>query len=210
MKKVYFVRHGETTHNLKGLVQDGTPLLTELGGQQAEVVADRLRHLNFSHLIVSDYERTKQTAAPVARLTGMTPVYTPLFREIRRPSVFFHTERAAAAYQDFMKMSLEKFNSDPAWRHFDEENFEDTIVRATKALEYVQSLEDDVVVVSHGHFIRFIVALVGTDMQLDGPMWSKMIHSFHAVNTGITTLQYDESADKWQILTFNDIAHFAE
>lgn len=210
MKKVYLVRHGETTYNLNELVQDGSSLLTERGQEQARVVAARLATLNFQHLLVSDYERTKQTAAPTIELTGLTPVYTPLFREVRRPSEFWHTSRQAEPYQTFLRTEYEQFAIDPTWRHSDEETFTDVTTRAREALDNLCSLDGDVAVISHGHFIRHIVAQVATNRQLDGQTWQKMYNSFHAVNTGITTLEYDAARDHWHILTFNDIAHFAQ
>ena len=38
---VYFVRHGQTTHNLLRKKQHAHTQLTELGQKQAQVVADR-------------------------------------------------------------------------------------------------------------------------------------------------------------------------
>lgn len=209
-KKVYLVRHGETTYNVDGLVQDGSSTLTDLGTKQAEQVAQRVQHLDFNELVVSDYERTKQTAQPISRATGKKPIYTPLFREVRRPSEFFHTSRQTPQFKEFLDMEYTNFSNDPSWHYSDEENFEDATARAKEALSFVQSLSGDTLVVSHGHFIRHIVALVATNYDLDGSTWQKMCRSFMAVNTGITTLLYDEATNHWQILTFNDIAHFAE
>ncbi len=210
MKKVYLVRHGETSYNRDHLVQDGSTTLTELGHKQAELVAERLQSIDFSHLIVSDYERTKQTAQPTIERKSIEAIYTPLFREVRRPSRFFHTSRKTDEYQNFMKLEFENFASNPEWHDSDEENFVDASTRALEALQFLKNLDGDVAVISHGHFIRHIVAQVATNLQLDGPTWKKMCRSFFAVNTGITTLEYSASEDHWHILTFNDIAHFAE
>jgi len=210
MKKVYLVRHGETFHNQKGLLQDGTTQLSELGESQAEQVAKRLQSLDFQHLIVSDYERTKQTAQPIQRLTNVETVFSPMFREIRRPSEFFHKLRSSAEVQNFMKQEFENLVSDPTARHSDEENFVDVSKRAKEAFEYLKKIEGDIVVVSHGAFIRLLTAQVASGFSLDGPMWQKMSRGFYTSNTGITTLEYNEDNDHWRILTFNDLAHFAE
>jgi probable phosphoglycerate mutase len=210
MQHIYLVRHGETTYNEQGLVQDGSSLLTDRGTKQAHQVAERLRHLDFQNLVVSDYERTKQTAQPVAELTGVQPEYSALFREIRRPSEFFHTERTLPGFQSYLHLEYQNFVTDPTWRHSDEENFVDSSARASQALEYLTQLDGDTVVISHGHFIRMLTATVACNMELDGPTWQKMYRSFKAVNTGITTLLYDPTEAHWQILTFNDHAHFAE
>lgn len=209
-KRVYLVRHGETTYNRDSLVQDGTSLLSDAGKHQANVVAERLQNLSFQHLVVSDYERTRQTAEPIIAATQIQPVYSHLFREIRRPSCFFHKSRASTEFQQFLESEYESFGTDDSWRHSDEENFQDVSTRVHKALNYLLTLEGDVVVVSHGHFIRRITATVATSLQLDAPTWQKMYKSFWAVNTGITTIVYEAQEERWRILTFNDHAHFAE
>lgn len=210
MKNVYLVRHGETTYNVEHRVQDGSSLLTDAGHKQAQQVAERLAAIPFDHLVVSDYERTKQTAVPTITITGKDPYYTDLFREVRRPSEFFHQLRNTERYQAFQASEYKNLVTDPHWHHSDEENFTDVINRAKKALDLLLTLDGDVAVISHGNFIRHIVALVATNLELDGPTWQKMCHSFIAVNTGITTLQYNVEMQRWHILTFNDIAHFAE
>lgn len=210
MKKVYLVRHGETFHNQANLVQGGNTLLNELGEKQAGLVAQRLLKLDFKHLVVSDYERTKQTAKPALEQIEIKPDYNPLFREVRNPSSLFDQSRLSDEYLRFRETQYEKLATDPTWHHSDEENFTDVVKRAKQALEYLKTLEGDIVVISHGHFIRYVVALVAVNMELDGSLWQKMTHSFRAVNTGITTLEYNKETNHWQILTFNDIAHFAE
>jgi len=208
-KRIYLVRHGETNYNVGGLVQDGSSVLTERGVRQANQVAERLRHLDFQNLIVSDYERTKQTAEPVAELTGITPEFTDLFREVRRPSEFFHTKRNLPGYQDFL-LAVEANFTNPDWRHSDEESVADIITRAKKALQHLTNLEGDTVVISHGVFICLLTATVACNLELDAPTWQKMHKGFYVTNTGISTFVYDEEKQHWYILTFNDHVHFAE
>jgi broad specificity phosphatase PhoE len=207
MKRVYFVRHGETTYNRDRLVQDGTPLLTDAGLKQAYRVAERLANIDFEHLLVSDYERTKQTALPVSELTGKVAEYSPLFREVRRPSVFFHQSNQTEEYLQYLQDEQDNFVN-PSWRHSDEENFADTFTRAQAALADVSSRSGDVVVVSHGHFIRLLTAMVITGGQLTGEMWQLFYTRIKVSNTGITTALFEN--DDWKLLTFNDHAHFAE
>lgn len=208
MKRVYFVRHGETTHNRDCLVQDGTVLLSDTGVKQAYRVAERLANIDFTHLLVSDYERTKQTALPISELSGITPEYSPLFREVRRPSVFFHTPRNSDEYQQYLVDEMTHFE-DADWRHSDEENFSDTLRRAQAALMEIEAKEGDVAVISHGHFIRFFTAYIITGGTLDGAIWKHIYTRITMSNTGITTFEQNEQGI-WSLLTFNDHAHFAE
>lgn len=70
---VYFVmRH---LHTPKG---ERDPDLTEEGRRQAALLADRLAPERVAAIHVSDYRRTRQTAAPLAARLGLTPiVYDP-------------------------------------------------------------------------------------------------------------------------------------
>lgn len=72
--RLHFVRHGEV-FNPKGLLYerlDGFPL-SDRGHQMAAAAAEELRSmgLNPKRLIVSPLERTRQSAAPVAKKFGL-------------------------------------------------------------------------------------------------------------------------------------------
>jgi broad specificity phosphatase PhoE len=209
MKKVYFVRHGETTYNAEDKVQDHSPTLTEKGIRQAELVGHRLEHLSFDTLVSSDYERTRQTADVVKNIIGKEPIYSELFREIRRPSEFFHQQRSEA-FAGYLAEEIKNSSIDEHWKHSDEESFFEIQLRIKAAFDYLESLEGDTVVISHGHFIRRVVAAVAMDFQLTGAIWQHLYQGFQASNTGITTLIKKSDGDRWQILTFNDHAHFAD
>jgi broad specificity phosphatase PhoE len=210
MKTIYFVRHGETTHNKGNLVQDGATLLTDSGTKQAFRVAERLQNLDFDNLIVSDYVRTKQTAEPITQLTNKEAVYSELFRELRRPSVFFHGPRNAPEYLQFIADLYSSLETTNNWRHSDEENFSDITNRITAALAYLSELDGDTVVVSHGNFIMQLMMTVAVGGTLDRQTWHRVQHGFRISNTGITTIFYDDTYSAWKVLTFNDHAHFAE
>lgn len=207
MKKIYLVRHGETNYNEAGLVQGSDSVLTDAGIKQVNRLATRVESIAFDHLLVSDYERTRQTAQPIVDLTSKEAEFTPLVREVRRPSEFIHKPNQSDEYQAFLHAAKAHY-SDAAWHHSDEENFFDAKQRVKETLDYIASLNGDVLVVSHGHFIRLMVSYILTQGNLTADMWQMMEHSYKALNTGITTILSDD--DHYQLLTFNDIAHFAE
>ena len=66
---IYLVRHGLA---LSG-VGDLDPGLAELGHRQAEAAATALAASNARRLIVSPLRRTRETAAPIARVLGLEP-----------------------------------------------------------------------------------------------------------------------------------------
>ena len=66
---LYIIRHGESQGNIGLDVED--PHLTEHGKKQAELLALRLRNINFDVILSSPLTRAVQTATPLAELRGM-------------------------------------------------------------------------------------------------------------------------------------------
>ncbi len=81
------VRHGESAPFRPGapfplVGGHGDPPLAPDGIAQAEAVAQRLRHETIHAIYVTTLQRTHQTAAPLARLLGLTPSVEGDLREI--------------------------------------------------------------------------------------------------------------------------------
>lgn len=81
---IFLVRHGEAAASWG---QHSDPGLSELGQQQAEVVASVLdgRLADSVQLVSSPLARAQETAAPLARTLGLTPEINDVFREIPSP-----------------------------------------------------------------------------------------------------------------------------
>ena len=77
------VRHGESASNVEGRIGGHGPApLTERGHRQARVTAEALaRSLRPTAIVTSDLARARQTAAPLAELTGLAPELEPRWRE---------------------------------------------------------------------------------------------------------------------------------
>ena len=85
--ELLLVRHGESIPARDDqpfpLVDgQGDPELDPVGHEQAERVADRLRHEDISAIYVTTLQRTAQTAAPLAARLGITPRVEPDLREV--------------------------------------------------------------------------------------------------------------------------------
>jgi alpha-ribazole phosphatase len=68
--ELYFIRHGKTNYNDRGLCNDdpARPVhLTGEGIRQAEAAAQQLRHTGLERIIVSPLPRTRQTAEIINR-----------------------------------------------------------------------------------------------------------------------------------------------
>jgi len=81
------VRHGQSQAYEPGrpfaLVDgQGDPPLSPIGREQAEAVGARLAREGIAALYVTTMVRTAETAAPLARLSGLTPLVEPDLREV--------------------------------------------------------------------------------------------------------------------------------
>jgi len=212
-KVVYFVRHGQSIDNASPVFQAYSSPLSEKGRKQAETIANRVSTLSFESLIASPVPRAKETAEAIAKATGNKPEFSELFVERVKPTAIDGTpwadKEATKIWRDWEKSLVT-----PGMRVLDGENFDDIVGRADEALAYLRdSSESSIVVVSHGHFIRTIVAraLVGGD--LTGPMLKRFYMLMSMENTAITVLKYSDAFEEefcWRLWTHNDHAHFAE
>lgn len=209
MRKIYLVRHGETDSNASGLVQDGTAELSDRGRAQAVALAMRLRDIPASSLLVSDYIRTRQTVEPFLAMTDLVPEFTPLLRETKRPTQFTGVQHTSDIYQAYLKVA-DAHIADPSWHFEDEENYHDVMNRVREFFAYVHEREGDIIVVTHGRFITYLVSYVLLREAISPTLWLQLMQSYVTLNTGVTVLGYAQDEAIWRLYTYNDIAHFAE
>ena len=104
---VHLLRHGEV-YNPQGILYGRATgfRLSDRGRAMAERVAERIGHLDITHLVSSPLERAQETASPLAKARGVVPVLDERVIEssnvfegrpfsvgaglLRRPSVWRH------------------------------------------------------------------------------------------------------------------------
>ncbi len=215
MKTVYFVRHGQSTGNIQPVYQAVDVHLTDEGRRQAAYVAERCAKLPIEVVVSSTQMRAKETAEIIAEKTGHQVEFSDLFRERRKPTELngkSFGDPEAEALNELWWQSL----MDNGPRALDGENFEDLSVRAGKALEYIiQRPEEHILVVTHGFYMRYLVARAVYGDKLNGDNFEPLARTLVMENTGITILRYDASTPKqawgepapWQLWMWNDHAH---
>ena len=74
--QVHLLRHGEV-HNPTGILYGRSPgyVLSDLGHQMAQRVADTIRDRDITYVVASPLERAQQTAQPLASALGL-PIHT--------------------------------------------------------------------------------------------------------------------------------------
>lgn len=208
-KKVYFVRHGQSEGNIDPVFQTLDSPLNEKGKDQAQYIAERATNLPIEVIISSPLPRAKETAEIIAEKVKKTVEFSDLFVERKKPTELFgkwYGEENAEHLFTKWKKSL--YTS--GFRAEDGENFDDLTERAKQALEYLSKRpEKELLVTTHGWFLRTIIAHVILGDALDGKTFEQFQDRIEMENTGLTVLIYDENMDgiPWRLWVWNDHAH---
>ena len=210
MKTIYFVRHGQTDENVRRAHQGPDGRLTDVGLKQSAFIAQRVATLPVGALISSTHMRTRQTAELIAEKIGKESEYSELFVEGRGPSEFWgvaQDDPASAAAYDTIRA-----NYGPGYHFSDEEGYDEHTKRAKEALAFLQARsEDHILVVTHGFFLRVMLAHVIFDMEPSPKDIQHITRHMEMQNTGLTIFEYNEAKpDPWRLWVWNDHAHLAD
>ena len=212
-KTVYFVRHGQSVANASPVFQPIDSPLSEKGIVQAKSIAERLSNIPFEILIASTVRRAKETAKYIADRTHKKVVFSDLFVERIKPSEIDGKPWTDEAANKLWRAWEESLYA-PGKRVSDGENYDDTIARVDKALSYLADCpEATLTVVTHGYFLRAIVARVMLGDELTGAIMKRFQEHASVENTAITVLNYKDAFEEdfaWRLWTLNDHSHFAE
>ena len=158
MIHLYLARHGETTENVNRILQGHLPgHLTDNGKAQAVILREELvkSHIPFDCLVVSDLQRTLDTAHIINEVLSLPLYTTPLLRERDWGSVtgISLAEKPIDVFPD------------------DVESIEALFNRARRFLDYLLLHFDGqtLLAIGHGLFNRCILATVAGKTIQDIP-----------------------------------------
>lgn len=204
--RVYFVRHGQSLLNAAKTAQGAAGGLSAMGQEQARYVGEKLKQFPIDVIIHSPFERTHETAEVIRQVLGHADMQTTdLLREIVPPSSMqgkgsFSEELLA------VRAAIRENHKDHDWRYEDEETVNEIIQRCQECLDYLrQQPYENMVVVSHGSFMKCLLASVLMGDLVTGEIFHRFRHALHVANTGVCILDYADS--HWRVLTWNDFAH---
>ncbi|HXC54675.1 MAG TPA: histidine phosphatase family protein [Rhizomicrobium sp.] len=146
MPRIYMVRHGRAA---AGFGEDMDPGLDALGREQAEAVAARLVGLGPRLILSSPLKRTRETAAPLARLWSKTPIIEPAVAEIPSPRGMSLEDRVAWLRQLMAGSWREVTPELAAWR--------------AACIAAVVALKEETVVFSHYVAINVLMGAATSD-----------------------------------------------
>ncbi len=195
------VRHGQSAPWTPGrdfALHDGhgDPELTPEGGQQADRVAQRLATEHVDAIYVTTLRRTQQTAAPLARRTGLEPRVEPDLREVYLGEWEGGVFRQKVAEADPVAVRMFELESWAAIPGAEPNDAFAARVRAAVMRLAAAHPDQRVVAVTHG-------GVIGSVLQQAAR--SRGFAFANADNASIS--QIVVVGDRWIVRRFNDTAH---
>ncbi len=206
---LYLVRHGKTDAKENNRKQAPTSPLSEEGKKQALAVAERLAKEKIDVIISSKWDRAYQTAEAVAnKLKLKLETIEGIHEKEHNPDIY-GIDLDSILFKKYSE-EVEKFENNLDWK-FDGkgESIRDLINRAKKFQSYLikKYKDENVLVVSHGQFIRAFVifSLLGEDYN--DKTFYKMYTSITTSNTGVSLFEYFPERKHWELIYLNDHLH---
>lgn len=219
-KLFYMVRHGESLLNAQHIRQGPDGALSELGRQQAAATGGRLSHIAFGAVLVSPFERTRETAAIIMQFvtSKKPPEYIDLLVERKNPSEIVNRN----AEDEDVKRIVDKIDRsfhDDNFRYSDEENFVDLKNRAHKLFEYFQTRkEKKILIVTHGIFLKMVAAYLIYGETLSARRYNLLSFLNVSSNASITVVEYNSgmfgetwlgkilvpNSTRWKLIAWDD------
>ena len=210
-KTIYFVRHGESAANVgNGTFQGPDTPITEHGLKQARLVAQRAAQLPIEMIVSSPWGRARATAEEVVRATGLSLDFSDLLTEHLKPGMLHGQSFEDPALKSLYDSWSETLFQPGIPQIADGESFDTITERADSALAMLAARpESHILAVTHGFFLRVLLARVVLGERLDGESLRCFIRSFTHENTGVTVFTYDEADEKhpWKVQVWNDHSH---
>ncbi len=193
---IYVIRHGDKAkgdfYNPKLRHQDQP--LSRLGRVQARALRRRLRHEEISEIYVSEYIRTGQTIAPLARAKGIVPVVDPRLNEIDVGELDKMPEGALRErYPEVWKAYVEA-RMDFRWPGG--ESGGEAAARMMSLFREKADPARNMVLVAHDGIIRcFIADILGI------PAYRRFL--FTMDTAGVTEISWEEDHKAWRVVRMN-------
>lgn len=212
MKKIYFVRHGESTGNAGTFRQGPSTPLSELGQKQAEFVARRFKNISIDTIWVSTYERAKQTAEAINKILNKEIEISELLVERIKPTKVEGKEKDDPEALEIDRLTEENFHN-PDFKFEDGETFAEMKTRAMNVLQKcVDSTNENILIVTHGIFLRMLCACVILGEELTSHQYWKFYQTLEVENTSVTLFKRAmwRGNEQWYLQSWNDSAHLGQ
>ncbi|HEY7326739.1 MAG TPA: histidine phosphatase family protein [Gemmataceae bacterium] len=191
LPKIYLARHGETEWSLSGQHTGVTDIpLTETGERNARNLGERLQGTHFIKVLTSPLQRARRTC-DLAGFGSQAEVDADL---------------AEWNYGDYEgKRTIDIRKARPDWYLFRDgcpggESLDAIESRADRVLARVRGLDGDVLLFSHGHFLRVLAARWVGKPASDGRL-------FLLSTASLSILGYEHNLNEPVLRLWNDDRH---
>lgn len=195
--QLILVRHGETVHNVSGVVQGwGDSELSDRGARQVRRLAERLRAYQPDAIYSSPLQRARATADAIAAVTGLEVQTIDELREMN------YGGWEGRSFLDVRREDEELYRrwiADADCPCPQGESHNDVRQRFARAIERIDAARP--VVVTHGTAIR-----IGATTLMNMPVMAS--RHFAQDNAALNVFLW--RGERWVLKLWNDSAHCAE
>jgi len=201
-KTFYFIRHGQTDLNLKGIVQGrgvNSPL-NDNGIKQAQAFYEAYKHVPFDKIYVSTLLRTHQTVEPFLahgipseELVGLDEISWGIYEgQEQTPEIMTGFEKVVNSWR----------NNDLDLAIDQGESPNTLVERQSEAVEYMLAQEDEenVLICMHGRALRIMLCHL-TEVPVC------QMDDFPHTNTALYILEYQNN--QFNIIDYYNTAHLS-
>ena len=203
--KVFLVRHGQSQDRAELKKQSPQSPLSQTGQTQAEAVAQRLQSEKIDLIISSLFPRALQTAEFISLKMTIPVSQEQLIVEQDEPGAVGNLDLLKQYQQE-----EEKHYFDIDWKFKNiGESIKDVINRAVEFKGKLETkyLSKDVLLVSHGFFMRSLIAVCLLGESCPGAIIVRFIRLGDMKNGSISELEFDETTKLWRLRYLNDHLH---
>jgi len=210
-KLIYFVRHGETELNAKGIKQGPDGSLSEKGRNQCLETAKKFPKDKGCPQIIaaSPFQRTRETAEIIAKELGLKIKYSDLLKERKNPSEVIGRsgqEKEVRAIID----RIDKSHHADDLRYSDEENFVDLKKRAKKLLAHITHMRQKrIIMVTHANFLKMVASYILYGEKLTASGYNSLSY-FNPINNASITIcsctTHWFRKNEWKLIVWNDMS----
>lgn len=207
--KLYLVRHGKSNASENNKRQAPTSPLSEEGKKQALALAERMTKEEIDILISSKWDRAYQTAEAVSKKLNLKLETIEGIHEKEHHPDMYGVSLDNELFRKYWK-EVEKKESNLDWKFGGRgESLRDLINRVEKFQKHLieNHKNQNVLVVTHGLFVRTFVILSLLQDKFNDEVFYKLFTSISIENTGITLLEYLPDRNHWELKFLNDHLH---
>ena len=198
IEQLILVRHGETEHNVAGIVQGWSDSdLSERGRQQVARLAERLKTFGADVIFSSPLQRAMTTAQRIADATGLEVRTLDGLREMN------YGKWEGQSFLDIRKTDesiYRRWVADSSFACPEGESHDEVLARIRGALDSLNGAQRPIVV-AHGTAIR-----IAATALLDLPLSAS--RSFAQDNTAVNV--FLRRGGRWVMKLWNDTTHCEE